>query len=55
VTYQGTLFEFGPMYVLNSSGLPVGTYVFYFGVDLDMNGVLDPAEAFYDSVQVTVQ
>jgi hypothetical protein len=40
--------------VLNMSGLPVGSYAFYFGVDLVKNGSIDMDQAFYDSVEVTV-
>ena len=55
VTYQGPLNVIGPMTVYNGSGLPLGTYEFYFGVDLDMNGSLDMGQMYYDSVSVTVQ
>ncbi|MDR4506915.1 MAG: hypothetical protein MRJ65_01540 [Candidatus Brocadiaceae bacterium] len=36
------------------SDLPPGSYTFYFGVDLNMNGVLDVGELFADSVKVSV-
>ena len=32
------------------SGLPGGTYTFYFAVDTNMNGLLDSEEVFFDSV-----
>ncbi len=42
-----------PLSVMNGA-LPPGQYEFLFGVDYLMNGVLDPAELFQDSVSVTV-
>ena len=33
---------------------PVGTYPFYLAVDMDMNGLLDMNQIYYDSVQVTI-
>ncbi|MBI5441218.1 MAG: LamG domain-containing protein [Deltaproteobacteria bacterium] len=41
--------------VLSTSALPPGKYVFYFGVDLVMNGKVDLGDMIYDSVEVTVQ
>jgi hypothetical protein len=56
VTHQGPLFNLTPPFeVLNMSGLPVGTYTFYFGVDMNMNGTIDSGDLFYDSVTVTIQ
>jgi len=40
-THQGPLFNLGTTQLLNSSDLQVGVYIFYFGVDLNMNGLLD--------------
>lgn len=54
VTYQGYLFDLSPYEVLKMSGLPVGTYTFYFGIDLKMDGILDMQYMYYDSVQVWV-
>ncbi|MCP4262624.1 MAG: hypothetical protein GY774_34740 [Planctomycetes bacterium] len=54
VTYQAPLFDLSPYEVLNMSGLPVGSYTFYFGVDLIMNGSLDMGQIYYDSVEVEV-
>lgn len=53
VTYQGPLFDLNSYEVWNSP-LPIGTYTIYFGVDLDMNGILDVDKAYYDSVVVTI-
>ena len=45
-----TIFEMG------ISTLPVGTYTFYFGVDMIMNGTLDMGEGqiYYDGVVVKI-
>ncbi len=52
--YQGALFNLtDPMAVLRVSGLPVGNYVFYFGIDTTVNGVMDEGSLVYD--QVTLQ
>ncbi|MHC4687983.1 MAG: outer membrane protein assembly factor BamB family protein, partial [Planctomycetota bacterium] len=53
--YGGPLFDLSPFEVLNISGLPIGTYTFFFGVDLLMNRSLDLAELCYDSVGVTIE
>ena len=52
-TYQGPLFGFAPFEILNISGFPEGSYNFYFGVDVDMNGKLETS-VIYDSVNVTI-
>ncbi len=54
VTYQGPLFDLSPYEVLNTSGLPTGTYTCYFGVDLNINGSIDMDQMYYDSVEVTI-
>jgi lysophospholipase L1-like esterase len=52
VSFQGALTDVSPPFeVLNTSGLPTGSYVFYFGVDNSMNAVWD-GEQYYDSVEV---
>jgi hypothetical protein len=53
-SYQGALFTFPSSELLNISGLPDGTYFFYFGVDTVMNGLLDFNNLYYDWVAVTV-
>jgi hypothetical protein len=53
-THQGALFDLNPYTVSGISGLLIGTYTFYFAVDMDMNGSLDLDQIYYDSVQVTV-
>ena len=56
-THQGPLFDLTPpIEVLNISvsGLPSGTYRFYFAVDTDMNGVLDLDKIVFDLVEVIV-
>ena len=53
-TYAGSLFELEPYELLNISRLPLGTYIFYVGVDLNMNGVIDFDQLYYDRVTVEV-
>ena len=53
VTHQGPLFNLSAYEVLNRM-LPEGTYRFYFGVDLNPNGIIDSSSLYYDSVSVTV-
>ncbi len=54
VTYQGPLFDLNLYEVLNMTGLPLGSYAFYFGVDMNMNGSIDMGQIYYDSVVVTI-
>jgi hypothetical protein len=54
VTHRGPLFDLSTMEVLNHSGLPIGSYTFYFGVDMNMNGSVDMEKAHYDSVGVNI-
>jgi hypothetical protein len=53
VTYQGGLIDLAPYEVLNTSSLPIGAYIFYFGVDGNVNGIIDNP-LFYDSVEVNI-
>ena len=53
--YQGPLFTMTePLEVLKISGLPVGDYVFYFGMDTTVNGVVDEGSLSYDRVAFEV-
>ena len=52
--YQGPLFNLAPFEVLNMSGLPEGTYNFYFAIDTNMNGFLDFNQRYYDLVTVNI-
>ena len=54
VTHQGSLRDISPKIVLNQSGLPKGDYVFYFGVDMVVNGTVDLSQIHYDRVSVTI-
>jgi hypothetical protein len=54
VTLQIPLRNLPSREVLNMSGLPVGNYTFYFGVDLFQNGKIDKGQAYYDQVKVTI-
>lgn len=53
-THQGSIFDVGPRIVPGTSGLAAGTYTFYFGVDMVMNGVLDDTVAFYEKIIVII-
>lgn len=47
--FQGPLFNLTePLEVLRATGFPAGQYVFYFGVDTIVNGLLDTAALSYD-------
>ena len=54
-TYQGPLMELPVMNVWNQAGLAPGRYGFFFGVDLNPNGLLDFNDLYYDQVTVTIQ
>ncbi len=54
VTYQGQLVNSPQTTVLDTTSLPVGSYTFYFGVDMIMNGILDMGSMFNDSVLVNI-
>jgi len=53
VTYRGPLGNLPPYTVLNTTGLPAGTYNLSFGVDGEMNGMLD-SNAYLDTVEITI-
>lgn len=54
VSYQGALFNLPAVEVLNISGVPTGSYTFYFGVDTVMNGALNSEQLYYDLCIVAV-
>jgi hypothetical protein len=54
VTLQTPLRDVPSREVLNMSGLPAGNYTFYFGVDMVMNGKINMAHAYHDSIKVTI-
>ncbi|MGD9346388.1 MAG: sialidase family protein [Candidatus Aminicenantes bacterium] len=54
VTHQIPLRDLPTIEVLNMSGLPAGSYTFYFGVDLVKNGNINMGQAYYDSVEVSI-
>lgn len=54
--YQGALFDLPATEVLNITGLPPGSYTFWFAVDYPMDGMLDlDGPIWADSVDVIVQ
>jgi hypothetical protein len=54
VTAQFPLFDLSPFEVMNISGLPPGTYTFFFGVDMNMSGSIDGGVLLLDSVVVNI-
>ena len=55
VTGQTDLSDLSGVNFFSSSGIPAGTYTFYFEVDILQNGTLDASVSSGDSVEVTVQ
>ncbi len=53
-TFQGALFPVAGHILYSGATLPPGTYNFYFGVDMIMNGQLDMGSAYHDVVQVII-
>lgn len=53
VTYTGGLLSLPSYEILKISGLPSGTYNFYFGVDMNPNGTLD-GQKYMDKIDVNV-
>jgi hypothetical protein len=53
-TYKGPLSDLTSVEILNISGLPPGTYIFYFAVDMPMNSSLDYDQLYYDRVVVNI-
>ena len=58
VTYQGPLFnlpaDMGVVLDYQTPTPPPGAYTFFFGVDLNMNGLIDMDQMYYDSVAVDI-
>ena len=54
VSRQAILNALPSLEILNISGLPPGTYTFYFGVDLIVDGQVSAEQIHYDGVVVTV-
>jgi hypothetical protein len=53
--YEGPLFDLAePLQVLGVTGLQAGEYVFYFGVDTTVNGLVDMETIFYDWAAVEI-
>lgn len=55
LTCQGPLGNLAEYEILAISGLPAGTYVFYFGVDTVPDGQISYAALYYSAVTVTIQ
>jgi hypothetical protein len=54
-TYQGQLFDFPYVDFLSLYDLKRGTYHYYFGVDLIMNGNVDIEALYYDHIEINVE
>ncbi len=54
-TYQGPLFDIPLVDFLKLSTNDPGEYVFYFAVDLIMNGTIDFDALYYDCIEIEVQ
>ncbi len=54
VAYQGALFALSPFEVLNIKNLAPGDYNLYFGVDTNMNGLLDYSSLTYNALKIRV-
>lgn len=52
--YQGALVNLSPVIVLSASGIALGAYTLYFGVDMSANGIIDFGSLTYSSVAVHV-
>ncbi len=53
--YQGPLFSMAePLEVLRMTGVPVGAYAFYFGVDTTLDGLADLETMLYDWSELEV-
>jgi len=51
VTWEGPLYSFDSVEILNIDTLPQGDYYFFFGIDVDSDGSMD----YFDSVKVVVE
>jgi hypothetical protein len=54
IGYQGPIFDFPLVELLSISDLTTEDSTFYFGVDMNMNSVLDINQLYYDEVNVNV-
>ena len=55
IFYQGALVDLAPSETFSGSGLPAGTYTFYFAVDMVANGEIDHDQLYADEVVVNVE
>ncbi len=53
--FQAPLFNLPSTTLLNTTGFPAGIFLFFFGVDMVPNGVLDGSQLFSDIVPVIIQ
>jgi hypothetical protein len=55
LSYRGPLSDLDSTEVLRMLNLSAGTYVFYFGVDTTLSGVLNWTTLVYDSIEVNIR
>lgn len=53
--FQASIFNLSPVDIINTTGLPVGHFLFYYSVDTNPNGVFDADQMFSDLVVVETQ
>ncbi len=53
--YQAPLYSFPSTEILNTTGLPKGFYVFFYGVDTNPNGIFDADQLHFDIVGVEIE
>jgi C1A family cysteine protease len=53
-TYQGRLFSKASVDIFHLPKLSAGNHVYYFGIDLKKNGILDTDSLYYSSASVSV-
>lgn len=54
-TIPAPIFQFPTLQLLNTNTLPVGTFLFLYGVDTNPNGLWDAGQVYFDFVVVGVQ
>ena len=53
--FQLPLFDMPAFNLINTTSFPQGAFIFFYGVDTNANGLLDPAQLYSDTGVVIVQ
>ncbi len=53
--FQSPLFNLPPTTFISTTGFPAGTFLFFLGIDMVPNGVLDESQLFGDIVPVFIE